>query len=278
MCDYKELIEKYFFDGKAFDDDCIENLIVHVLCSERLSDFVRSVEINFSRRGLASYYPKVRKLVFNPKAIYLSSFNLYPRLGENMDKKSLNRFFNCNFLIALFHELEHARQTKIASSPILEKDSLRTLIDEGIEFGSRLPDDVSTREKIIYSFFHSSVLTERDADITAFLKILSVNDELDILNSSLLSYFNKDLLDCCVENYHYTSFGRKLISPSEVYYRMRGKKEDYRDITFDEDYDSITKLSWGMPIDTSFYNKLLQLRKKGVSDNSVKKKILKIDR
>ena len=271
VCDYKNYIYDYLLSGKEFDEKSLKYLIEMIASSEYLSDYLKNIQFG-SLKSCAIYFPSYRNLIIDLRNIKFGSFNLLPSFSSNLNRMELIRFFNFNCLCTILHELEHVKQKKDSIERTYADSVIQNLIDEGIEFGSRLPNDISWREKILYSIFYNQVLFERDAEIKSLFTFIDLGLELSFLSINDLSFYNNNLLKMCLSNYKKSTNG--IISPSEFYYHKRGKFNEFLLLKFESNKDNVETISWGLPIDLASYEKLKEFRKESSSIKNVKKKIL----
>ena len=273
MCDYKSYIFDYLISGKELNEKSLLELISLIVLSEGLHDYLSRVEVG-KLKCYAIYYPSYRNLIIDLENIKFSSFNLLPTFTSNLNKKEFTRFFNFNCLCTILHELQHVKQKRDSIERTYGDSVIQSLINEGIEFGSRLPNNVSFSEKILYNFFYNQVLFERDAEIKSLLNFIDLGNEFSFFSIGDLSFFNEKLLKMCLR--YYKKNTSRIISPSEIYYCKRGKIDEYLSFDFDDQQDIINVLSWGLPINSVCYEKLESLNKECTSTINVKKKILSL--
>lgn len=277
MCCYKDFIKEKFDSYEMFDDNDVYFLVKSTILDDGLSEYVDDIAINTSKKKHGSYISNIKRLVINPKTFYFLSFNLLPQVSNYPSKKSFATFYNLNCLNIIFHEschVEQMRKYKEKSAGV--GSSLQSIIDEGLDFGSRLPNHVNFKERLFYHFFYDKFLFERDAAISSLFRLLDLANELSIISRGERLYFNRMLLETCIKNYKMDSLNSGLISASEYYYQVRGKSDEFDRISFSENYDNITKISWGMPISRDFYLQLCDMRNEDLSRVNVKKRILEI--
>ena len=219
-----------------------------------LNDYIKRVEFK-PIPGDGLYMVDDKKLILDLNNILSSSFNQYKEYIEFYNL-NLERYYLINIVLTLLHEINHARQAKLADED--EFDTLHKIVREGIELGKRSPNNLKPEEKILDSQFHGKILTERNATINAYYQLYLFN-ELKLLGNEELHY----LIDRLNQ---YLSSGYYLYkNPCRTYYSLRNKKGEYENMNFDDkEYDLYTKLSWGFPVDRSIIkekNKLKLLKK-----------------
>lgn len=204
-----------------------------------------------NKRYQAAYFPTKKKMIVDLDSISYCFYNYYKETGLPLNSIYLIRSYNLNMINIIFHEIEHVLQTRQANEET-KNDSLNTIVKEGIELGSRGPDNYTNKEKMLYRFFYRYILTEKNAEAMALMKILNVNNEIDILSMKEQQQTVDSLIKVLLKGYNI----KKGRSASEYYYKLRGKLEEYKNISFEEAYDLLTKLSWGMPIEDTIYHQL----------------------
>jgi hypothetical protein len=232
---------KFILEENFFDKDFIKELCLQLTDLYDLKDYVNELNIidGYHKRTCACYYPIKKELNIYLKSVYESFYNYMSQYDYFLTSKEQNRHYAFYLLQVILHELTHVNQTKLSDEE--SNDSLHILVKEGIELGSRCPNNLTKGEKILYSLFHDRVLTEKNANCESIKRFLELNYELDFLSKyELIEYKNK------LEKY--LKYGYTNKSAAENYYILRGKQKEYKQILFDENYDEYTRRSWGMPL------------------------------
>lgn len=250
----------YDRDNLFLDVESIRELCDLLIDEEKLNSFIKSILFKKSREKglLASYYPVPKEL-----NVYIDNINHYfsrksLELDFYMSETDDSNLYNTIVLMAILHEIEHANQEKKATLNS-EQESLDKIIIEGMEFGRRTPSKLTIREKIKYCIFYKKILFERNAEIIALYKLLKLDDRTGILSFEQKNNICKELSEYSL--YGYKLKHDKIESPSESYYKLRKKEDEYSSISFKENYNNLTKLSWGMPIEKDLFGDLKIINK-----------------
>lgn len=242
MLESNKIIKNLYNSGNYIDNDSLNNLVNYIIKEKSLENYIKKFHLDnkCKKNYQGIYYPTEKELFLYQYNINYSFYKWYHETGLPLDDRYLSRYYNLNMLITIYHEIEHANQNKIAS---INSDSLGILSKEGIELGSS--DNHNIKDKIFYNLFYKYVLTEKNAEIIARINILNINNELDILTFDEKELLLEDLKNQILIGYKI----EKNLSASQHYYKLRNKINEYKNIKFDENYDVLTKLSWGMPVD-----------------------------
>jgi hypothetical protein len=225
-------------DNDLYNTKQIEDLVSYLVNIYKLNNYIKVLNITFKSHlnTIATYFPTKKELNLYLKAIDYSSYNLSYFINESNIKRNSNLYL----LQTILHELTHAKQTKLSEENI--NDSLHILITEGIELGSRCPTNLTIREKVLYTFCHDLILTEKNANCESVKNIIELDNKENFLTNNELIY-----LENLQEKYLNKGY-TKTSSAAKNYYNLRGKVKEYKKIPFNEDYDDYTKRSWGMPL------------------------------
>jgi hypothetical protein len=229
------------FEEDFFNKEYLIELCKNLINLYDLNDFVKEINIvnGYHRKFCACYLPIKQELNFYLKSIYESFYKYITQYEINTDIKKQDRLYAHYLLQIMLHELTHVEQTKLSYDD--NYDSLHILVKEGIELGSRCPNALTIREKLLYSFFYNNILTEKNANCNSIKHIIELNEVEDFLSKDELIFYKNKLEK-------YLAYGYTNKSASENYYILRGKQKEYKKILFKENYDEYTKKSWGMPL------------------------------
>lgn len=254
-----DIIEDSYNTG-YFNETNIISIIKALINEYELEDYVKNIFVNVNKnKSYGQYFPETSE-------IYISSANILDSISKwykyeylELSDIAFMRLSNMLVLETIEHELTHVKQTK--ESELHLDDSLHKIINEGIEFGRRFPKNISFYEKTIYYLFYNKILIERNANIMAIINLLKRNEEINLFGKRELSFLKKELFNWIKYGYSENS------CPAKKYYFLRGKSKEYETITFDEEYDYTTTISWGLPINKKSLNE--------IKNNSIQKIITK---
>ena len=234
----EELLLKFLKDGDCYDADIIE--YIYLLVSKyNLEDYVKDVVLDGDKH-LGSYNPNTKEISINTNRLLDSSYKTV-LLYQDMYRLNMDRLYIISILNVIYHEIYHAIQTQAADSCC--NDTLHKVIKEGIELGRRSPNKLDFNEKILFDLYYSKVLIERNAEIQAVTELLKLQ-HTTLLKIPEISYL-RDYLNTLLNRGYF--FGS---NPCKTYYKLRNKKKDYSELDFDDaDYNMLTRLSWGFPVD-----------------------------
>ncbi|HPF82606.1 MAG TPA: hypothetical protein PLV83_00325 [Bacilli bacterium] len=250
MKDSTTIIKDLLKGNYYINSEDIKNVINAISNEEDFNKYIDNISIGERKRKYqGSYDPNKKELSIQPIYINYTWAQTLRNYNSVNDNDKLAKYNNLFYLIIILHELEHVKQVKY-SVENNDNRAINKLVNEGIELGRRSPDKLSVGEKILYNFTPFTVLTERDAEIKSIYNI--------VFNDEIAELLTKEEYYCLVCRLHkllirnYEMHGENVISPSKRYYQLRGKSKEYKDIEFEDDYDHLTKLSWGMPVDYRF--------------------------
>lgn len=230
---HKDIL-KYNYNRKTLDGESIVLIIKSLVDFYSLREYVECVEIKAKRTPyLGAYLLDEKKIIINPYVVRTDY------------RQEIHNLYIINTIL---HEIEHAIQSKMADDP--RNDSLRIIVKEGIELGKRCPTNLNIYELLLYKMFYQYILIERNAEITANIKLLRLNEELDILSTKEIDYLKFNIINRVIMGY------TPKTNPVKKYYRLRHKQAEYNQIPFNESYSIRERLSWGMPIDDSLFQEV----------------------
>lgn len=243
MTKYENKINDIFNNSFNLTNDEIEELLKLIIYDKELNEYVDTICFEDGKiYNLAMYLVNAKKILINDKYIDYLFNNWYRSLGLPFDDKLMHEFYKIYLVLMCLHETNHVSQVKESNNR--EEDSIAKILNEGIELGRRSPDNLTIRERLIYRYAQSYIPTEKNAEINALFELISIARQNKILSNIALNYLYNQLLYHLIKGYN-TS---KNTCPTEIYYKLRGKSKEFEDISFDENYYTLTKLSYGIPI------------------------------
>lgn len=234
----------------------IEELINLIINDKELSAYANTISFEQSKMyNLAMFLVNDKKILINDKYLEYLFHNWYRTLGLPLDENLINEFYKIYIILMSLHETNHVNQVK--ESETREKDSISIILNEGIELGRRSPNHLTLKEKLIYRYANSYIPTEKNADINALFELINIAEHHNLLSIIGLNYLYNQLLYQLLKGYNPS----KDRCPTEIYYNLRGKREEYDNIPFDENYYTFTKLSYGLPINKDVINDIKLIKK-----------------
>lgn len=217
-------------------------MLLKLLIDEKeLNDVVNSITINRNDSHAGGYLIKDKAIYINIADIIENSHAWMNRFPDQFSERFSIRLANLQVLETILHELRHAKQVNEANSNI--NDPVHVIIKEGVDLGKHFSNRFSFREKLFYKIHYNSVLVERDASITSLIELLNINEQINFISPfEKEKYIYPKLVKLIKRGY------TKDTSPSKRYFKLRKKLDIYDNLNFYmNDYDDITKLSWGLP-------------------------------
>lgn len=265
---YNYLIKKAFRDNEDLDTNTLKSIILEELITNDMKSYVEKIK-NTKEGTVESNYDYTSKvLTFDHDCITRNLYSKYMKSGLDYTEENFKRFKNINDLLVIFNELSHVKQFR-DSKEQRTSGALKNLLDDGVELKTRYPNNLTTREQNLYNFLYNDILIERDAQIEAILNILEINRQNGLLRESEIKILNSKLFEIMIKGYN------EQLCPSEAYYKLRGKIKEYKDIKFvDSDYDNLTRIKWGMPLDIEEIKFLHSLRRTSINNPNVENEIL----
>lgn len=249
MKDFNLVIEKVFNSGnKEIDRKNIKLLCKCIIKENKLEKIVRGINFNTNNDEdcLAAYYPLLREISINIK-----------NLRESLPKSIYANYYNELVLRTLLHEFEHAKQYKLLEEDKPGNELLKSIIYEEKKY--ILSEDDNLLSKVDFFTYYMYSLIERNAEIVSNYKTLLIDKELEILKSYRNYLISKEVCDNCL--FGYREKENRLVTPIEQFYKKMKLVKEYEYINFDEEYDTLTKLSWGMPVDKEILKDIKLLTK-----------------
>lgn len=241
------------FDERQFNDEMIIELIELLIREYRLDNYVDVISFNHDKKeNDGAYFPNDNKIVINPNIVIENTARWYNKKEFNKNDTNFSRMYNLFLLETIYHEINHVIQTKEADRKT--NDSLHKIIKDGIELAKRVPDKLNYEEEILYKFFYVNVLTERNAEIMSLYTLLNDDKKNNVFTETELKRLKEKLIDYIKLGYH----GK--VNPVFTYYRLLKKNKEYKQISFSEEYNLITTLSWGLPINGKIDDKIKELK------------------
>ena len=241
---------KEIFNEQCFSNHIVAEIIELLIREKRLDNYVDVISFNYDKNeNDGAYLPNDNRLIINTNIISENAAKWYNR--EEIDKNDTNftRINNLFLLNIIYHEINHVIQTKEADKKI--NDSLHKIIKDGIEIARRNPDKLNYNEEILYKYFYVNILTERNAEIMSLYTLSNFNQ-----------IFTKSELQCIKEKLiSYMKFGyHGKATPAYSYYRLLKRHKEYKELSFDENYDVLTRISWGLPLNGKMSEKIKELK------------------
>lgn len=239
MFDYLRLLKT----TKKLNDEQLRLIIKEEIRNNSLNDYVNKVLISDETNYHGQYFKG--ELSVNPSKILNMSYSCL--LSESMP---IHEIYNMYSLLVIYHEINHAIQTKESLKD--EEDAIHQILKEGIELGNKDFKDFTFNEKILYRLFYEKVLIERNAEIMAVSRMIKENETSDFLSKKQLEYMSSYLKHLVKRGYS------KSKNPAKTYYKLRGKIEEYYELKFDEDYNLLDRLSFGLPVDYQIVKEVVE--------------------
>ena len=231
-----ELYNKNYLSEKE-----VKILIKQLITEKQLNDVVENIIINKNDKHAGGYLINDKTVYINIADIINNSHSWMNRFPDQFSESFSIRFANLQILETIFHELRHAKQVKETNSET--NDPVHVIIKEGVDLGKQFSNKFSIREKIFYKIHYNSVLIERDASITSLIELLNINEKVEFISPfEKEKYIYPKLIKLIKKGY------TKDSSTSRKYFKLRKKLDIYDSFNFYmNNYDDITKLSWGLP-------------------------------
>lgn len=218
------------------------SMLLHLLIKEKdLENVVSSTTLNKNNKTAGGYLIKDKIIYINVADIINNSHAWMNRFPDQFSESFSIRFANLQILETIMHELRHAEQVKEANSKM--NDPVHIIIKEGVDLGRHFSHKFSIKEKLFYKLHYNSVLVERDASITSLIELINIDEKIEFIGPfEKEKYIYPKLIKLIKKGYTRDS------SPSRKYFKLRKKLDIYDNLNFYmNNYDDITKLSWGLP-------------------------------
>lgn len=256
MSDFEFKIIQLFVNNFYLDISSMHELVELLIYDKNLNNYLNIVTFEKSKsNNLAIFLINHKKLLFDYDNINYFFNNWYRNLGLPLDANEMRRFYNLYVIKIILHEIKHVFQVK--ESEIRKNDSIGIILKEGIELGRRSPFNLTYNERLLYKYMHDYIPTEKDAEISCIFELINLNNKRNFLTTNELSVLYYELINHLLKGYSL----KKNMCSTELYYFFRGKAKEFYNILFNEDYNNITKLSWGIPVNNEIINDIKLIKK-----------------
>lgn len=256
LMDAKHRIMYSFRTNSYITKDDIVRLVYLLVEDYSLDDYLEHIDFEKTyKHNLALYLVNDKKLVINLDNINYFYNNWFHNKGIALDQTSLIRFYDLYVIRIIVHEFKHIFQVKESITD--EQDSKSIILKDGIGLGRRSPNNLTFKEKLLYKYLHDFVPTEKNAETTSLGYLININNEDSFLYSDEEFILYQDFINELLKGYEI----KKELCPTEIYYRIRGMSDEFANIPFDEEYDTLTRLSWGMPVNEEIINDIKRIKR-----------------
>ena len=154
---------------------------------------------------------------------------------NNYSNNNLYYFVNMKFLLAVMHELEHAKQLELLSTS--KNDLTNLLIKYGysftiLEFRNSIYTKLCNYQvNNLYEKTYNYNPIERMANINSLFQLLSIFNKEYNLSDRVFNYFMNEMYKIIPNGYSKNIFNN-IISPTEVFFKMINNQNIWKNLDF----------------------------------------------
>lgn len=273
------ILFNYSIKEKIFDKEAINkiyNIILEALYvdEENLKGILITKDSNID----ALYRHQDKEILLNIEKIILTLKDEPKKL--KLDDIQIYFYYNIQILLSIFHEIEHAKQLSITSS----NGVYPRILFFGKTLGGANLENMSREEKIsyvndLYTKTYRYNPCERGAYIESAGKIKKLVNEESYIDKNIINYLN--YLQIHNQLVGYTKENKRLVSPTEIFFRMINQETIWEIMPFYKDNDKVMisdikrnyvleeRLKYGIPISQMEY------KYKSLEEEIAKRKVLR---
>ena len=230
----RKLINDYSLNNKYVDEYFFNILFNEFMNLYKLNNTVKDFNINNDNNNFAEATYNIDK-----KLITINYFLLedYIKDGKvnNYSNNNLYYFVNMKFLLAVMHELEHAKQLELLSTS--KNDLTNLLIKYGysftiLEFRNSIYTKLCNYQvNNLYEKTYNYNPIERMANINSLFQLLSIFNKEYNLSDRVFNYFMNEMYKVIPNGYSKNIFNN-IISPTEVFFKMINNQNIWKNLDF----------------------------------------------
>ena len=274
-----KLLYTYSLNKKIFDQNVLQILYqIFINNYYNIEKSLHSIEVVEDPKIDALYRTESKKIVLNINKIVAEMSTNIPKL--KLDNQEAIYYQNIMILLCLFHELEHSRQAVVSQD---KKTLYQLLIYYGKSLGLSSQNQPSTskyanQKKQLYEKTYQYNPCERDAYIYSAKEVLEIIAKEETISTNIQKYIEYLFIKFSLSGY--IAPKEKIISPTETFLTMIGKRDIWQEMPFYSNLDLVLysrvkarytleeRLRYGLPISINEYKQLIE------KENLTSKKIL----
>ena len=230
----RKLINDYSLNNKYVDEYFFNILFKEFMNLYKLNNTVKDFNINNDNNNFAEATYNIDKKIITINYFLLEDY-IKDGKDNNYSNNNLYYFVNMKFLLAVMHELEHAKQLELLSTS--KNDLTNLLIKYGysftiLEFRNSIYTKLCNYQvNNLYEKTYNYNPIERMADINSLFQLLSIFNKEYNLSDRVFNYFMNEMYKIIPNGYSKNIFNN-IISPTEVFFKMINNQNIWKNLDF----------------------------------------------
>ena len=230
----RKLINDYSLNNKYADEYFFNILFNEFMNIYKLNNTVKDFNINNDNNNFAEATYNIDKKIITINYFLLEDYIKDGKVN-NYSNNNLYYFVNMKFLLAIMHELEHAKQLELLSTS--KNDLTNLLIKYGysftiLEFRNSIYTKLCNYQvNNLYEKTYNYNPIERMANINSLFQLLSIFNKEYNLSDRVFNYFMNEMYKIIPNGYSKNIFNN-IISPTEVFFKMINNQNIWKDLDF----------------------------------------------
>lgn len=230
----RKLINDYSLNNKYADEYFFNILFNEFMNIYKLNNTVKDFNINNDNNNFAEATYNIDKKIITINYFLLEDYIKDGKVN-NYSNNNLYYFVNMKFLLAIMHELEHAKQLELLSTS--KNDLTNLLIKYGysftiLEFRNSIYTKLCNYQvNNLYEKTYNYNPIERMANINSLFQLLSIFNKEYNLSDRVFNYFMNEMYKIIPNGYSKNIFNN-IISPTEVFFKMINNQNIWKKLDF----------------------------------------------
>lgn len=230
----RKLINDYSLNNKYVDEYFFNILFNEFMNLYKLNNTVKDFNINNDNNNFAEATYNIDKKIITINYFLLEDYIKDGKVN-NYSNNNLYYFVNMKFLLAIMHELEHAKQLELLSTS--KNDLTNLLIKYGysftiLEFRNSIYTKLCNYQvNNLYEKIYNYNPIERMANINSLFQLLSIFNKEYNLSDRVFNYFMNEMYKIIPNGYSKNIFNN-IISPTEVFFKMINNQNIWKNLDF----------------------------------------------
>ncbi len=230
----RKLINDYSLNNKYVDEYFFNILFNEFMNLYKLNNTVKDFNINNDNNNFAEATYNIDKKIITINYFLLEDYIKDGKVN-NYSNNNLYYFVNMKFLLAVMHELEHAKQLELLSTS--KNDLTNLLIKYGysftiLEFRNSIYTKLCNYQvNNLYEKTYNYNPIERMANINSLFQLLSIFNKEYNLSDRVFNYFMNEMYKIIPNGYSKNIFNN-IISPTEVFFKMINNQNIWKNLDF----------------------------------------------
>lgn len=230
----RKLINDYSLNNKYVDEYFFNILFNEFMNLYKLNNTVKGFNINNDNNNFAEATYNIDKKIITINYFLLEDYIKDGKVN-NYSNNNLYYFVNMKFLLAIIHELEHAKQLELLSTN--KNDLTNLLIKYGysftiLEFRNSIYTKLCNYQvNNLYEKTYNYNPIERMANINSLFQLLSIFNKEYNLSDRVFNYFMNEMYKVIPNGYSKNIFN-DIISPTEIFFKMINNQNIWKNLDF----------------------------------------------